>query len=397
MMRHIPRRTIAVAAVSLLAGSGGVVGTSPPVVTSAPRLEDAVVPRASDCTFSGSLGYSSASASKASCSTIVLSSLQVPGGETLDLEDLNDGTTVILEGTTTFGYAEWEGSLFSVSGNSITVRGAADSVLDGQGALYWDGQGGSGGVTKPKFFKANHLNDSVLDGITIKNAPKNSFSLNYVYNLTVKDVTIDDRDGEALGKNTDGFNVNNADGVTITGAQVWNQDDCVAVNSGSNIYFGSGFCSGGHGLSIGSIGDQSVNVVSNVTFADSTVQKSQQSVRIKTIAGATGTVEDITYRNIFLDGADVDADYSDYGVIVTQSYNGDDGSPTNGVTITGFVLQNITGTVGSDAVDIYIECGEGSCENWSWKNVSITGGTESSSCQNVPSGGGVSCQATREQ
>lgn len=62
------------------------------------------------------------------------------------------------------------------------------------------------------------------------------------------------------------YTVNNADGVTIIGAKVWNQDDCVAVNSGSNIYFGSGFCSGGHGLSIGSIGGQNVNVVTNGRF-----------------------------------------------------------------------------------------------------------------------------------
>jgi hypothetical protein len=206
-MHHRPVRAIVL---SLILGTNVVVGTPAPVVTPAPRLEDAVVPRAaaasSACTFSGSLGYSSASVSKASCSTIVLSSLQVPGGKTLDLEKLNDGTVVIFEGTTTFGYAEWEGSLFSVSGNKITVKGNPGSVLDGQGALYWDGQGGSGGVTKPKFFKANHLNDSVVDGITIRNAPKNSFSLNYVYNLTVKDVTVDDKDGTALGKNTDAFN-----------------------------------------------------------------------------------------------------------------------------------------------------------------------------------------------
>ncbi|KAI0971759.1 glycoside hydrolase [Xylaria arbuscula] len=387
-MHHFLTSTLVTATIFF---TGSAVGTSAPLVTPAPRLEDALIRRADSCTFSGSSGYSSASVSKASCSTIVLSSLQVPGGETLNLEDLNDGTTVVFEGTTTFGYAEWEGSLFSVSGNSITVKGAEGSVLDGQGALYWDGQGGSGGVTKPKFFKANHLNDSVLEAITIKNAPKNSFSLNYVYNLTVKDITIDDRDGESLGKNTDGFNINNADGVTITGAQVWNQDDCVAINSGSNIYFGSGFCSGGHGLSIGSVGGQTVNVVSNVTFADSTVQKSQQSVRIKTISAATGTVENITYRSIFLDGAGVDADYSDYGVIVTQSYNGDAGEPTNGVIITGFVLQNVTGTVGSDALDVYVECGVGSCNDWTWTDVSVTGGKESSSCLNVPSGGGVTC------
>lgn len=40
--------------------------------------------RAATCTFSGSLGYSSASKSKASCSTIILDTLTVPAGKTLD-------------------------------------------------------------------------------------------------------------------------------------------------------------------------------------------------------------------------------------------------------------------------------------------------------------------------
>ncbi|KAF3013316.1 hypothetical protein E8E14_011116 [Neopestalotiopsis sp. 37M] len=356
-----------------------------PAPTPAPDVKDAVARRAdTTCTFSGSDGYSSASASKAACSTIVLSALTVPGGETLDLEDLNDGTTVVFEGTTTFGYSEWSGPLFAVSGNDITVRGEAGSVLDGQGALYWDGQGGSGGVTKPKFFKANHLNDSLLDSITIQNAPKNSFSLNYVYNLTVKDITVDDQAGEELGKNTDGFNINNADGILITGAKVWNQDDCVAINSGQNIIFENGFCSGGHGLSIGSIGGQdNDNAVRNVTFRDTVMENSQQSVRIKTISGANGTVDGITYSNIAMSGGD------DYGIIVMQSYNGVDGEPTNGVSITNFVLQNVTGTVQSDAVNIYIECGEGSCSDWSWTDVHVTGGKNSTDCQNVPEG--ISC------
>jgi hypothetical protein len=36
----------------------------------------------------------SASASKSSCSTIVLSDIEVPAGKTLDLTDLKDGTKV---------------------------------------------------------------------------------------------------------------------------------------------------------------------------------------------------------------------------------------------------------------------------------------------------------------
>jgi hypothetical protein len=49
---------------------------------------------AADCTFSGADGYLQASQNKKSCSNIVLDSLQVPGGVTLNLEKLNDGTTV---------------------------------------------------------------------------------------------------------------------------------------------------------------------------------------------------------------------------------------------------------------------------------------------------------------
>lgn len=199
----------------------------------------------------------------------------------------------------------------------------------------------------------------------------------------MRDITVDDSAGDELGKNTDAFNINNADGIWITGAKVWNQDDCVAINSGKNIVFENGFCSGGHGLSIGSIGGQTTNVVTNVTFSDTVMERSQQSVRIKTISGANGTVDNITYRNIAMSGGD------DYGIIVMQSYNGVNGKPTNGVTVTNFVLQNVTGTVKSDAVNIYVECGEGSCSNWTWTDVLVTGGTDATDCQNVPEG--ISC------
>lgn len=50
--------------------------------------------RASTCTFSGSKGAASAISSKTSCSTIVLSSVAVPAGTTLDLTGLKKGTTV---------------------------------------------------------------------------------------------------------------------------------------------------------------------------------------------------------------------------------------------------------------------------------------------------------------
>ncbi|KAK6498386.1 hypothetical protein TWF481_010977 [Arthrobotrys musiformis] len=371
---------------ALLACAGALAAPAPEP-TAAPNLENAIAKRGTTCTFSGTDGHLSASASKTSCSTIVISALAVPSGVTLNLEKLKEGTTVIFKGRTTFGYAEWEGSFISISGNKITIKGENGSVLDGQGALWWDGLGGNGGKTKPKFFKANNLNDSVIDGITILNAPKNSFSLNKVYNLVVKNILIDDRDGDTQGgHNTDGFNIGNADGVYINNVRVYNQDDCMNVNTGKNIAMTNSFCSGGHGLSIGSVADGSV--VKNVTFENIVVEKSQQAVRIKTVSGAVASVSDITYRNIQINGGNL-TDVVDYGIIVDQSYGGTKNSPTNGVNITNFVLQNVYGTVPSDAVRIQIQCGNTTCTGFNWNNVSITGGKASTKCINVPAG--ISC------
>ena len=187
------------------------------------------------CTFSGATGAAAAMKAQASCATLTLSSLAVPAGTTLDLSKLADGTTVIFEGTTTFGYKEWVGPLLTIGGNKITVKGAAGSVLDGQGALYWDGQGGNGGKTKPKFFSAHSLSSSTISNIMIKNPPVQVVSINSCDGLTITDMTIDASAGDAgnKGHNTDGFDIGSSNNVVIDGAKVYNQDDCVAINSGT--------------------------------------------------------------------------------------------------------------------------------------------------------------------
>jgi polygalacturonase len=140
---------------------------------------------------------------------------------------------VIFEGTTTWGYEEWAGPLFAVSGTDITVTQSSGAVLNGQGALWWDGEGSNGGKTKPKFFQAHSLVTSTISDIYILNPPVQVFSIDSVTTLTVSGVTIDGSDGNSLGANTDGFDIGSSTGVTITGANVYNQDDCVAINSGT--------------------------------------------------------------------------------------------------------------------------------------------------------------------
>lgn len=107
--------------------------------------------------------------------------------------------------------------------------------MDGDGAAYWDGLGSGGGVTKPKFFAAHNLIDSTITNLHIQNTPVQAVSINGASGLTITGMTIDNSAGDAgaLGHNTDGFDIGSSSDVTITGANVYNQDDCVAINSGT--------------------------------------------------------------------------------------------------------------------------------------------------------------------
>uniref|UniRef100_A0AAR5PEX8 Uncharacterized protein n=1 Tax=Dendroctonus ponderosae TaxID=77166 RepID=A0AAR5PEX8_DENPD len=114
------------------------------------------------------------------CDVIVLENLFVPGGETLNLL-LKDNTTVYFSGNITFGYYEWEGPLIAINATNAVIEGKDDSILNGQGELYWDGLGEWGSV-KPKFF-VMQLHNSIMSNIHVLN--NDSFVLNTLINVTI--------------------------------------------------------------------------------------------------------------------------------------------------------------------------------------------------------------------
>ncbi|RYP28358.1 hypothetical protein DL767_007263 [Monosporascus sp. MG133] len=204
------------------------------------------------------------------------------------------------QGTTWFGYKEWEGPPISVSGNSAT-------------------------------------------------------------NFILGHIKIDNSAGDTAngGHNTDAFNVGNSSGVTISNAHVQNQDDYLAVNSGSNITFTGGTCSGGHGPTIGSVGGRSNNGVSGIRIESSSISDSQDDVRIKIVKRATGSGKNVIYNDITLSGT------TKYGVVIQQDYQNEKskGNPTNGVPITDLHLSGVIGITGS-----------------------VKGGKKSDACKNIPQG-----------
>ncbi|KAJ7478728.1 pectin lyase fold/virulence factor, partial [Mycena galericulata] len=318
------------------------------------------------------------------CLTII-NGFTVPARETFALAP-PDGATVSLTRPITFGFLEWAGPLMTVSGKNITFNGNSNQLF-GQGELYW--QGINGGVTKPDPMLRINMGGSFTN-LTLVNSPGRGIAIGGS-SLTVSDIDVNNSAGSApnnksgsnpAGANTDGFDVS-ANDVTIESSTVSNQDDCLAINKGNNIVFTGNTCSGGHGISVGSI--TSGVTVSNVQITGNTVTSSVNGLRIKTDAIANGsTVTGIVYSDNTL------SDITQFGVLIDESYPATLGTPGTGVILNTVTFTGTnTISVASSAKQVEVNCGStSSCDGtWDWTGLTVTGGAEGA-VKNAPVSGG---------
>ncbi|GAA5827795.1 hypothetical protein JCM11251_007677 [Rhodosporidiobolus azoricus] len=307
------------------------------------------------------------------CTDILIESFTVPAGQTFELK-LKDNTIVHLMGDLKFATGKnWEGPLMSVSGKNIDFRGNGHK-LDGQGAWYWDGKGGNGGKTKPKFFKVKF--SGKMTNVVLYNQPVHGFSVSNPAKLLMSGITVDCRDGKTGGgHNTDAFDVSASTDLTITNSKIYNQDDCIAINDAKNLVFSNNRCEGGHGISVGSIKDG--KHVSGVTIKGNTIVDSDQALRIKTYVGA----KDASVDSILYDG-NTASGIAKYGVIIQQDYTneGATGKATNGVPIKNVHITGKTTSISVDkkAKQVYVLCASGACSDFDFSSLSVTGGSKGS-------------------
>ncbi|KAF8595727.1 endo-polygalacturonase PG1 [Ceratobasidium sp. AG-I] len=305
------------------------------------------------------------------CTTININSFTVPAGKTFEI-DAPTNAIVNMMGDVTV--AAWAGPLFLLSGTSVTFNGNGHT-FNGQGEQYWDGLGSTGTAKPHPMMKIK--SSGTFSNVVVKNSPQQCFSFGNSATLVVSKVTVDNSAGDAAnsksngaaaGHNTDGFDVS-VSNLTIEDSVVHNQDDCLAINKGSNIIFQRNSCTGGHGISVGSI-DSDVTV-SDVKILNNIITNNDQGLRIKTKSAATGsTVSGITYSGNTATGC------KKYGVIIDQSYPSTLGKPGNGVTLSVVTFSGInTVAVASSAKRVEVNCGSGSCTGtWNWSGLKTSGG-----------------------
>ncbi|KAF8180802.1 glycoside hydrolase [Mycena galopus ATCC 62051] len=320
------------------------------------------------------------------CTTINIAGFTVPAGQTFSLSP-PDGAVVSMTGQITFPFAAWAGPLMKISGNDITFNGNNHN-LDGQGAQYWDGLGGSGGVEKPAPMITLEMSGT-FENVQVLNSPQRAVAIN-TNGLTVSGVTVNNAAGAASNSLSNGkpAGANTDVGVLLALTSI-STDDCLAINRGSNITFTGNSCTGGHGISISNISagfnhNQQVRpYLCHVIYL--TLYRSGNALRIKTDATATGsTVSNVVYSGNKATGT------TGFGVLIDQSYPAVLGTPGTGVVISDI---SFTGTntiaVGSTGHRVEVNCGStSSCTGtWNFAGLTATGGT-GSTVKNAPVTGG---------
>ncbi|KAL1206262.1 Polygalacturonase [Cardamine amara subsp. amara] len=243
--------------------------------------------------------------------------------------------------------------------NGMALKGSG--VIDGRGQNWWDlpckphqnvnktpVSGSCESPTALRFFGSSNV---TVEGLSIKNSPQVHLKLDGCRLVHINSLRIT---SPPLSPNTDGIHIENSNSVEIYSSVISNGDDCVSIGSGSyDIDMRNLTCGpGGHGISIGSLGNQNSRAcVSNVTVRDSIIKFSDNGVRIKTWQGGSGSVSGVTFDNIHVDTVRNPIIIDQYYCTTTKCAN-----TTSAVFVYDIVYQSIKGTYDIRSPPMHFGC-----------------------------------------
>ncbi|VVB14880.1 unnamed protein product [Arabis nemorensis] len=190
--------------------------------------------------------------------------------------------------------------------NGLVVSGGG--TIDGRGSLWW-----GKGHTRPSAMHFNGCNGLRMYNLRHLNSPRNHISLSCSKNMHLWGLRLI---APGDSPNTDGIDISNAIGVDIRDCIISTGDDCIAINGGSSfINMTRIFCGPGHGISVGSLGENGeFATVEEVRVKNCTFTNTQNGVRIKTFQNGSGYARKISFE-------DINMVASENPVIIDQKYN----------------------------------------------------------------------------
>ncbi|CAL4927943.1 unnamed protein product [Urochloa decumbens] len=274
----------------------------------------------------------------------------------------------------------------------VVFRGVSKLTVHGGGAV-----DGNGGRWWPHSCKINRA-------LPCKEAPT-ALSFHFCKNLRVEDLkivnsqqihmSVEDCANVQLARlsitapgnspNTDGIHITRSRDVKVTSCRIKTGDDCVSIEDGThNLHVSKVVCGPGHGISIGSLGDDNSRAqVSGITIDTVQLYGTTNGARIKTYQGGSGYAKDITFQNMIM--------YSVKNPIIIDQNYCDKARPCkeqrSAVEVSNVVFRNIRGTtITKDAINLkcskHVPCHGITLQSIDLKMQSGKGSAEST-CQNA--------------
>jgi hypothetical protein len=160
---------------------------------------------------------------------------------------------------------------------------------------------------RPQFLQTVRCRNVLVEGVTFLNGPMWTIHPVYCESVLVRGVTVNSE-----GPNTDGLNPDSCRNVLVEGCSFATGDDCIAINAGmnedgwrvgrpcENVVIRNCAMSEGHGAV--AIGSGMSGGVRNVYVHDCRVTGGDQGIRLKSMRGRGGVVENVHFENIHMQG-----------------------------------------------------------------------------------------------
>ena len=171
---------------------------------------------------------------------------------------------------------------------------------------------------RPPLVQFKHCQNVLMEEVTLINSPFWTVHPLYSDNVVIQNITIDNvTQAGGDSPNTDGIDPESSTNVRILGCHINVGDDCIAIKSGrdeagrkagrptENLIVSHCTMINGHGGVV--IGSEMSGGVRNVVVSNCIFQNTDRGIRIKTMRGRGGVVENIRYDNLIIENTRLEA------------------------------------------------------------------------------------------
>jgi len=246
----------------------------------------------------------------------------------------------------------YQSSLTAAHAHDLEISG--QGIIDGQGEAWWKAFEADKAMThRPYLIKLERCNRVLITGVTLQNSPMFHLVPYRCADVTIRGVTIT---APATAHNTDGIDPSGTH-YLIDGCTIDTGDDNIAIKPGGaeiNQNFTITHCDfrHGHGLSIGSGTEGGLD---HLSVTDCTFEGTTAGIRIKTLRGHGGLLQNLTYDRLTMTGVQNPIEIVDYYPKLPATPTADPAQPVTPLTpqFAAITIKNLISTKSPNAGTIW--------------------------------------------